>query len=116
MEGRPVLCVKVNATEEELSLILAKVHDEDDLKRRFGCCCTSLKYRRLGDYVVVTDEDQRFHSSCNWFSLYGEKADYLALVYLADGTDMKKSDLEAVTLQTNFKVKQPRIQLIHDDD
>ena len=112
----PVLCVKVDGYQEENSLILVKLNDDDSLKSKFGCYCGDLNYRHLEDYIIVSEKYEDRVSECNWFRLYNKKIHQTALVGCKDGRDMTKLDLQQVTLNTNFKIKQPKVYQVHSDD
>jgi len=111
------LVVKIDPYDEELSLILMNLQNEDEIKSYFGCITKTLKYEHLNNYLVITDPEAgvQFPGSSEWFKLFSKRFANKALVLFNKTSDVTKAQFIEIIKNTNFKIKQPTIVLVHNE-
>jgi len=111
------LVVKIDPYDQETSLILMNLQNESEVKSYFGCLTKNLKYERLNNYLVITDKQAGLRSpgSSEWFKLFSKRFANKALVVFDKTFDVTKAQLIEITQNTNFKIKQPSLVVVHHE-
>ena len=112
-EENKTLCALVDGYENAVSLVLADVSSETSMKKKMtNVIRGGLKYKRYGDYTIVSDSEVPNRFCTAFFKLFS--CDKLfarsVLVYKhhSEGAiDLNKSDLLKITAGCQFDVKSP---------
>jgi len=114
MKMKETFVVKIDPCEENC-LILVDLNNEVDIKKKFGLCCERLIYDKVGKYTVIT-ENIKYPETALWFKFCSKRLANKTIIFIDKNIDVTKKQFVKISRKVNFKVKSPRIVVIHDDE